>query len=665
MNKQLRQICLLVSVFIFPGISLQAKPFLPDSDLNPDYNIEVISSDINETIIKFSLNRFSDETRWIGSERFTNISLSQSGRWLEKGLPELPKISVPIQLTSSDKPVVEVLSKSISDWDLGVPAPSSGDIERNQKPVISKSLAFYNSAVDTWFPKSFMTEGKPYQLGGSHGMTLTLSPFIYNPKPKTTQVLSELTIRIRSGVNASLLKESFKATMNQTTEPMSQVYKNHYLNHNHLLETSGLKSSSFAANRGKLLIISHTDFFDTMIDFAIWKRQLGFEVILVSQKDAGTSPEQLKQFVQGQYDKDQTLGYLILVGDAEFIPFHPGTAGNAIGNEADPMYGLLEGQDSYPEIPVARFSVKTKTELQTILEKGYRYEKYPETLNWFGQATNIASDEGIPTDAERADVLRDMLLGSTFYHVDQIYDPGARPSEILAALNSGRSLVNYIGHGTERDWITGYFDRGHIRELKNFDKFPLIVSVACVNGRFAWSEGDSFAEVWSKAGTPDSPTGALAIFASSTNQTWVPPTWGQKKINELISKGQPGLIGPLLMSGSIEVLNRGDYSAVQTFQTWHTFGDPTIEFKLHRPQSISMVVAPERSVLAQNRLILGKPGIRATFSTPQKMYITKLSNQQGVIEFDAAELEDLKSLDLTLTLSGSGMIPVSSDFRID
>ena len=78
-----------------------------------------------------------------------------------------------------------------------------------------------------------------------------------------------------------------------------------------------------------------------------------------------------------------------------------------------------------------------------------------------------------------------------------------------------------------------------------------------------------------------------------------------------------------------------------------------------------MVAAPERSVLAQNRLILGKPGVRATFSTPQKMYITKLSNQQGVIEFDAAELEDLKSLDLTLTLSGSGMIPVSSDFRID
>jgi gingipain R len=247
----------------------------------------------------------------------------------------------------------------------------------------------------------------------------------------------------------------------------------------------------------------------------------------MTTEETGITPEQIKNTIKRRYQEDK-ISTVILVGDAEYLAPYPGSAGNAKNKEADPLYGVLEGNDSYPEVMVGRFSVKSTDQLQTIVNKIISYEKNPETDDWYSRTAGIASNEGSPTDWQRAEELRSLLESWHYTSFKKHYDPGVKAADISSSLNNGLGFINYIGHGSKTSWVTSDFSTKDIINLKNGRKMPFIVSVACVNGQFAGS-GESFAERWLLAGTPKEPQGAIAIFASSTNQSWVPPHRGPKR----------------------------------------------------------------------------------------------------------------------------------------
>ena len=63
--------------------------------------------------------------------------------------------------------------------------------------------------------------------------------------------------------------------------------------------------------------------------------------------------------------------------------------------------------------------------------------------------------------------------------------------------------------------------------------------------------------------------GAIAVYASSTNQAWVPPTIGQKEIVTLLTEEKATTIGGLFFNGVMAVLDDDSKNTDQTFETWH------------------------------------------------------------------------------------------------
>jgi len=57
-------------------------------------------------------------------------------------------------------------------------------------------------------------------------------------------------------------------------------------------------------------------------------------------------------------------------------------------------------------------------------------------------------------------------------------------SMVSNALNEGRGIINYCGHGSNYSWVSTGYNITHINALTNDYKLPFIQSIACVNGNF-------------------------------------------------------------------------------------------------------------------------------------------------------------------------------------
>lgn len=657
----MRKVFLSLLVMLSP-IPTYAENFQIKNGIK-DYKVEIIGQDDKGIDIRFELGNFSRQSQPINGQVYHQIKLEGASYLQKKSFPELPKIIIPLALPSSENIQLEILDSKYELLKLGIPVPSKGDFERNTNPVnVPYTFSeIYNqkyTATSTLpFPEKFIKASHSYALRGVTGVNLTVHPLQFLPSSKLFKVYSSIEIRL-----------SFKQAENRTlSHPFDSnfetLFKSRFSNWKQQKRLLSGEIKQLDSPKGKILIVAGDQFVNSDLQgFAMWKRQLGFKVKLVKMSDTGANSQDLKQYIQEEYNLDPLLAYVILVGDAEHVPFYKGTAGNARNNEADPMYGLVVGDDSYPDIIVARISVKNSEELRNILSKSIEYEKNPKEGEWFRSALGIASDDGSPTDGTRADKLKNVLLDSDKYdYVESLYDPGVEASHITEAINAGHSLINYIGHGYETAWVTGYFKNSHIDKLDNGAMLPVIISVACVNGRFSYESKDSFAEKWIKAGEVGKPKGAIAIFASSTNQSWVPPTIGQLAISKLASSDEVFSIGSLMMNGSIAVLQDGSYSAKQTFQTWHIFGDPTIEFRSDIPEPIQETLL-DTDLPWGEAYFVSEPGLRFSITDGSSLVHTQVSDEDGMIMLPGMSLLKGKKA-LKITVSGNNKIPVIKSFR--
>ena len=144
----------------------------------------------------------------------------------------------------------------------------------------------------------------------------------------------------------------------------------------------------------------------------------------------------------------------------------------------------------------------------------------------------------------RADWLRDDLLAYTYTDVDRIYQgQGGTTAGITDAVNDGRTLVNYIGHGSGTSWGSRVLQQQPTcNALTNTTAWPWIIDVSCLNGDFSAIDV-SFAEAWLRAGPPAQPYGAVGMYAASTSCPWVPPCVMQAETVDLLVRRDQQRLG--------------------------------------------------------------------------------------------------------------------------
>jgi hypothetical protein len=163
---------------------------------------------------------------------------------------------------------------------------------------------------------------------------------------------------------------------------------------------------------------------------------------------------------------------------------------------------------------------------------------------------------------------------------------------VTDAINSGRSIINYCGHGTNSRWTTSHFNIQKINELENNNMLPFIINVACHNGQFDVIN-NCFCEAWLRATNNGEPTGAVAASGSSIFMSWKPAMDGQDEMIDLIIESYEEnikhTIGGIHFNGIMHMNDEYAFYAWLDADTWHVFGDPSLQLRTATPVELSVI----------------------------------------------------------------------------
>ena len=589
MSRTPRLTVLLLFLLVLPH-RLPADDWVPITSQQPKPpELVVVADDSREIVLRVAVPGYWRGEVDVDGTMHPVYSLPDGVHLREAGCPELPCIAQAVRI--ADQGEVTVAVEQAETTMVRVPRylPSKGHFPRSISPATVPYTFSDVYRTDAPYPERAASVEDPFILRRVRGTVLRICPFQYNPARGEMTIATSFTLRIRTEGEGGP-----NPLMQTRTTPDARVFTDLY-RQRFLNQPQTAERYTPLAETGNMLVIANDAFHDAMLPFVSWKRRKGIPTTMVRLSDVGTAATQVKACIQDHYD-NAGVAFVVLVGDAAQMPYPTGTAGDVVGQAADPRYALLAGTDSYPDAFVSRFPAQTVAEVQNMVNRVVNYERTPMAgAAWYHLGCGIASDEGTPTDYARMDLLRADLLGFTYTAVDQIYDPGATAAQVSAALNAGRSIVNYLGHGNETKWGTTDFSTAQIGALANTNMLPFVFDVACLNGRFDWTGGNCFAEAFLKAGSAAAPRGAIAIYASSTNQDWVPPCVAQAEAIDRLVAQSDHTVGALCFNGVMKAMDSyPGTTATQLFEQWHIFGDCSLDLFTDTPTA--MVVSHPATV---------------------------------------------------------------------
>jgi len=546
-------------------------------------SVRVIAVDESRTVLEARLGGFSADPVQIDGATYYRLGLPKEGSADDPGRPALPRLRRSLAIPGDREMSLRILDAEWVDVpDLPV-APGRGAIWRSTDPagVAYTFDPIYAQAGP--YPAEPARLGDPYILRDVRGVVVELNMLQALPAARAVRAYTRLLIEVVPA-GPSTRNVLARPPGSRAVDPQfARLYRDHFVNFSPERYTPVIEA-------GSLLIIAHDAFLPELAPLIEWKLQKGIPTRLVGLSEVGATPEEIYAYVAQAYEAGN-LAYLLLVGDAEQVPtFIIYTSGS------DPSYALIEGHDSYPEIFVGRFSAETPDQVATQVARTIAYERDLDPgATWLSNACGIASNEGPGQfgefDHEHMDLIRQDLLRYGYGTVDQIYQPDGTTAMITAALEAGRSVVNYTGHGTAYGWgdpWSGWevFTIEHVEALQNRGRWPFIDTVGCQAGRFVGQT--CFAEAWLRASQDGQPTGAVAAYMSASSQYWVPPMHAQDEFVDLLVADSMRTTGGLWFNGSCRMIDLSGESGELMFKLWILFGDPSLLVRTGTPQRMAV-----------------------------------------------------------------------------
>lgn len=546
--------------------------------------VEVLESTADRIVIEYTVPGFDATPVAIGGGTYYTLSLPHESARLDAGLPEVPHICRSVIIPDRERMRIRILESETQDL-LGMPiAPSKGNLPRTVDPSTVPyrfDPAFYGT--DAVYPTALAgMAGAPYIMRDYRGLVVEVSPFQTHAADGRLTVVKRMVVELTPDGPDAVNVIDRAGPPASVTEPFDAIYSSHFINY-------GMDRYTPVGERGRLLVLCASAFHSAMDPFIEWKNQEGIATTVV---DVGTDVPNTTAAIQTRIRDEYLAGnlaYVLLVGDAAQV-----ATPQAAGGASDPTYTLLAGGDRYPEILIGRFSAETIAHVETQVARSVSYEKTPalgQAGNWYAKGTGIGSAEGPghygEYDYQHIENIRTDLLGYGYTTVDQIYDPGATAAMVTAALNAGRGIVSYCGHGDVTVWGTTGFSNANVAALLNDGMLPFIFSVACLNGAF--SSGTCFGEAWLRSTHNGNPIGAIGTYMSSILQSWNPPMYAEDAFVDLLVAETKHTLGGLTFNASCQMMDDvGQSDGGDMFLTWHVFGDPSLVVRTKPPQPMSV-----------------------------------------------------------------------------
>ena len=562
---------LAVSVFAVEHVVLK------DAAAEP-FTVQASESNIERTVLTYSVNNYNLENVIIDGTNYQQfVKLYKESLIEEKGFPRLPRINRSIIIPDNGVMGWRVISADYIEIEGIEIAPSKGNITRDIDPA---TVPFEFGEVyqrDEFFPRELVDLSDPYILRDLRGAVVELNAFQYNPVQKKLRIYTDVSIEVYKSVPGGENVLNRAQPFTSVQKDFLATYRRHFIN-------AGSMDYPTLFEEGSLLVICYDAFMNEMAPYVEWKNQKGIPTEMVPVSEVGANYTSIKNYVADYYNSNG-LTFLLLVGDAAQVPTYS-------SGSSDPMYSLISGGDSYPEIFVGRFSAETPAHVETQVERTINYEKYPqENADWYHQGLGVASNQGPghhgEYDDEHITLIAYKLLADSYTMVDSCYDYWGNQNIINRNLNQvGISTINYCGHGSTTSWGTTGFSNTQVNALTNVNQLPFICSVACVNGSFTGTT--CFAEAWLRAtdNTTGEPTGAIATYMSRISQGWNPPMDAEDEYIDLMVSDSMFSYGAMCFNGSMLMIDLNGYSGQTEFKAWTIFGDPSLVVRNETPHNL-------------------------------------------------------------------------------
>lgn len=587
MKKILLLFGLLTSVIL-----TNAGQWVPMGSENPtNASIVLVSSSIESSTVQITLEGFYQKEVITPRGPAMILSVGESSPLLEKGSPDLGKLTASLIIPDRALMQMEVISASYREFSDVSLAPSKGNFTRDTDPATVPYTYGSTYLSDQFFPGRLADLADPYIIRDHRGQTLVIYPFQYNPVTRILRVYTDMTITIRQVSNEGINPLVRRSELWTVDRDFSRLYERHFLN-----AGQGQMRYTPVEEEGNMLIICYGDFMDEMQPFIEWKTLIGRPVEMVNVADIGNASA-IKSYVADYYNT-YGLTYLLLVGDAAQVPT------SYASGDSDNDYTYIVGADHYPDIFAGRFSAETGEQVTTQVDRTVNYEKFPTgSPDWYTRNMGIGSSQG-PGDDNEMDYqhIRNMqsdLMNYTYDYNAELFDGNQggndaagnpNPSMVASEINTGTNVIVYCGHGSVTSWSTSGFSSSDINsQLTNAGMLPFIWSVACVNGDF--KNNTCFAETWLRATHNGQPKGAIATLMSTINQSWDPPMEGQDEMVDILVESYQNNIkrtfGALSMHGCMKMNDSYGSGGVEMTDTWTVFGDPSVVVRTAPPASLT------------------------------------------------------------------------------
>ena len=597
---------IILSIFMAIGFGLSAQQAAPQwhnilGGQPESYRTQLISSSESSIQVNVQVPGFYTASVTTPRGEAQVITLPKAVSTAHAGEPDMPMTGIPVLIGDKARMSIRVVDAQYRDFEGIEVAPSKGDFPRtiNPEDVPYTYGACYSE--DAFFPASNIGLYEPYIIRDFRGQNMVLYPFAYNPATKTLRVYYNMTVEMyKVDDNGSNTIESRRSNVVKMDPDFKSVYQRHFINYE-----ASMNRYTPLDEEGDLLIICYDNFISSMTDFVNWKKTRGVNTTIVGTSTAGSTYSAIKTYIQSQYNANNNITHVLLVGDVTQIPgYSYSGGGSSYSGLGDNAYGQIVGSDYYNDVFIGRFSASTAARVTTQCNRVITYERDLTTsASWLQVGQGIAKKEGGSghngeDDYQHMDVIRTDLLNYGYSTVYQRYANlsgyTATAAQISADINSGVGIINYCNHGAETMWGVASYSVSHVNALTNENKLPFIWSVACLVGKYDHSS-DCFAEAWMNATNNSNPTGAIGTLMSYISQPWIPPMWAQDECVDILaglssSGGTKHTWGGVSINGLFGIFdNYGtDQSAVGTYQAWILYGDPSMLIRTKTPQAMTV-----------------------------------------------------------------------------
>jgi gingipain R len=493
-------LCLLLSSVLF---SVSAEVLY--RDVAQFEAVVLLQSDAGGSTVQFNLTDLEViDTNFRSFGSANAFRIPSGGAFLgEIGSPDLPVVRKMVLVPAHGDITIDIVSKetsplgnyTVSPWQ--EPATWSGP-----EPGFRINDDVYRSSA--YFPGSPVEIEHVDILRDIRVAWVRYNPVQVNPVTGEALLTKSVTVRISAGDHDG--ENELNRVATGYTSSFLPIYR----------QVVGFQEDRDAVS-GSYVFIGTTESLGLAQELINWKKQKGYDVRTGDLATIGTTVSEIDAWLENAFNNwSNPPEYVLLVGDNYVVP-SPQYTGDEV-HAADNQYAVV-GSSVLPSMHIGRISGNDSDDLAYIswkIKKAELTPYQPSSGSWFNSAFSMACTNPMNA-AYESRMLHQLFIAngleSTFY-CNALGGTNPSLANVVADINSGVAVVNYIGHGNITSWVTSGFSISNIATLTNGRMMPWVFTVGCQNGEF---DGHyCFTEAFLSEGTVSTPRGAVNIMGSST-----------------------------------------------------------------------------------------------------------------------------------------------------